>query len=95
MSAPITRVEVLGTKKFFTVFSSAPSTPIFSLWTGSGDGTCVYSATATASANGTAFHAYYTFPASRTLYVAMWVASFTAGPVVYRDYVQTIKTIPG
>lgn len=93
MSAPIPRVEAGTTKKFAIVFSATPSVPSFALYTGSGDGALVYSATATASS--TAAHAFYTFPGSYALYTAEWVASFTDGRVLYRSLVQTVRTIPG
>jgi hypothetical protein len=93
MSTPIPRVPGGTTKQFLVVYSTTPSVPLFTLHTGSGDGTLVYSATGTASS--TAAHAFYTFPASAALYVSTWTASFTAGPVILRDYVQVVRMIPG
>lgn len=94
MSTPIPRIEAGDVRQFTVVYSGVPSTPRLALYTGSGDGTLVYSVTGTASST-TAFYAFYTFPNSRMLYVAEWVGSFTAGPVTFRDYVQVIKTTPG
>ncbi len=89
------RIEALDTRKFVAVYSATPSTPVLTLTAGSGDGFLVASITATVSANGTACHAFYTFPASRMLYAWTWTASFTNGPILFRGLVQVIQTIPG
>ena len=96
MANPIPRVEVGDTRKFSTVYSAAPGlTPWLALYAGSGDGLLISSATATASSNGTAFHTFVTFSNTRQLYAWTWTASFSDGPVMFRGYVQAVKTISG
>ena len=93
MSNPIPRIECGDTRKFLVVFSATPSTPVFTISTGSGDGAVI--ATPTVITSSTAAQAFFTFPNSRLLYTWMWVGSFSDGAVVFRGYVQAIKTIPG
>jgi hypothetical protein len=94
MSAPIPRFEAGDTRQFSVTYSGPPSTPYLAIKVGSGDGTLVYSVTAAAS-TATEFYAFWTLPSTAALYTVTWVASYTAGPVVLRDYMQAIRTIPG
>lgn len=94
MSDRIKRFEQGDTRQFTIAFSSAPSTPLFTVHAGSGAGTLINSETA-ATSNATNFYAFYTMPTSNDLYAYTWVASFTSGPVIERGWFQVIKTIPG
>jgi hypothetical protein len=91
MSAPLARFEAGGVRQFTANYSSAPTTtPYLALYVGSGNATLVSCATASTS-DSTHFYRFVTLPESRTLYTALWVASFTAGPVVQAFNFQVVK----
>lgn len=92
---PLRYFECGGTRQFTATFSSTPPVaPAFSVWAGSGIGTCVYSATAVGS-DATHFYAPYTMPGSEQIMVMTWVTSFNDGPVISRVPCRVIFTTPG
>lgn len=94
MAATVPRLEAGDTRQFTVVYSTPPgTTPGLSITTGSGGGVLVTSLVATASST-LAFYAFVTLPASPGVYVATWIASYAAGPVVTRDLFQVIQTLP-
>jgi hypothetical protein len=94
MVASIPRYEVGDTRMFTVVYSTAPTTPVFTVRQGSGEGVLIESKTATASST-SMFFAYHTMVDCQQVYTYQWVASYTGGPVVDRGYFKVIKSIPG
>lgn len=93
MSAPIARIEQGDTRQHTAAYSSAPSTPLFTIHAGSGQGTLVQSGLA-ASSSTLDFYAYFRAD-TPDLFVYTWTASYASGPVVNRGLFQVIKTTPG
>ena len=87
------RFEIGDTRQFTFVTSVTPgTTPIFTVFAGSGDAVVVYSGAAQSSGSGM-FYSYFTIPNStNALYTWQWVASYTAGPIVDRGSFQGVRT---
>ena len=95
MAAPIPRFQTGDTRQFSIVYSVAPgTTPLFTVRQGSGIGTLVYS-TSAASSSSTAWFAFHTLTSCERVHTAEWVASYTNGPVVNRDFFKPIRHVPG
>lgn len=89
MSTAYPRVEAGGVKQLTVQYSAAPSTPVLTLYAGSGSSIIVGSGTVQSSSS-TDFYAFVTMPISRMVVGVEWVASFTSGPVVDRFCVQVV-----
>jgi hypothetical protein len=96
MADPMKFFEAGNTKQFTATFSATPfSTPVFTVWAGSGMGTLVHSAVAVSS-DATHWYAFYTMPNTPQFMVRTWTASFLAGgPVVNRELFRVVFTWPG
>jgi hypothetical protein len=93
MAKPLLRFEVPDTRRFTVAYSSAPGVaPYFALYYGSAS-TLIHSVTGTAS-DATHYYTHYLLPASRTIYMFEWVASYTTGPVVVRGMLKTVRSEP-
>jgi hypothetical protein len=91
MYSALPRFETGDTRQFSVVYSAAPSTPLLTIVTRSGDGLALVHSALGVSSNVVAFYAYFTMPASLGLYYTTWVASFTAGPIVLRDRFRVVN----
>lgn len=93
MHTTLPQIEGGSTRDFVVTYSSTPSTPVLTVFAGSGEGTAIYSATAVAS-SAYEFHAPYTVPNSRGFYSYTFTCSFTQGPVITPGQFQVVKTTP-
>lgn len=96
MSAPIPRIRQNDTRAYTASYSSMPSVPLFNVFQGSGAGTLVYSALATATSS-LDFVAYFA-PSSAGLLSYTFTASFSSGRVVDPQppgLIQCLRVTPG
>ena len=80
MADAFPRLTAGDTRQFTVTYSAAPSTPVLTIWTGSGAGSVV-STQAMVASSSTAFYAFVRVD-TPGYYQWLAVASFTSGPVL-------------